>query len=185
MKFSGIMSEYRKNAWEDNVIMKPKTIEKIFNAEEEKLDERQKAVSGEIGRKAMQLWYVLNFAATCVFGFIIAFNENMLVSKTFAVTTVLCFFAITLVCLSFYNIRTAQLGVFTSFTGYKQKKERPFASAILLVMMLIYNCEKLNWSGSQTAFWIVLAAMAMVFDTMTLLCKRHNAKVISSQLEEE
>ena len=41
MKFSGIMSEYRKNAWEDNVIMKPKTIEKIFNAEEEKLDERQ------------------------------------------------------------------------------------------------------------------------------------------------
>lgn len=89
--------------------MKTKAIEKIFNAEEEKLDERQKAVSGEIGRKAMQLWYVLNFAATCVFGFIIAFSENMLVSKAFAVTTVLCFFAITFVCLGFYKIGRAHV----------------------------------------------------------------------------
>ena len=156
--------------------------------EEEKLDERQNAIRGEIAHECMQLWYVLSIMFTLI-GFASAFIFSGMPVMVF----VLINFIITFLCLGIYNVKLAEKGVLTSFTGVKPtgagQKTTYLLTAGCIIMMIVDNIGGTGLLSKLSAVeiicFVMLFAVGIVYDIVWRFCVKKNMAVTAEQLDEE
>ncbi|MBQ8780144.1 MAG: hypothetical protein IJZ72_00515 [Oscillospiraceae bacterium] len=156
--------------------------------EEEKLDERQNAIRGEIAHECMQLWYVLSIMFTML-GFAGAF--------VFPEISVMVFIAvnymITFLCLGIYNVKLAEKGVLTSFTGVKPtasgKKTTYLCMVCCMAVIIFDNIGKTGLlsrlSAVEIGCFIMMFAVGIVYDIVYRFCVKKNTAVTAEQLDDE
>lgn len=156
--------------------------------EEEKLDERQNAIRGEIAHECMQLWYVLSIMFT-----MIGFSGAFIFSEMPVMVLVLINFIITFLCLGIYNVKLAEKGVLTSFTGVKNtsagKKTTYLLTAGCIVMIIfdIVGGKGLlsMLSAVEIGCFIMMFAVGIVYDIVYHFCEKKNKAVTEEQLNDE
>lgn len=159
--------------------------------EEIKLDERQKSIIGEISTDCIRLWYALNIMFT-FFAAVFALSGVITVGRTFVMAVLAVYFAITFLCLSVFNIKTAAKGVLTEFMGTKLNGRGIGAMAIMyIVSMGIIVREYMagnsfisHFGTEGIVFFGVIVAVGIVYNIITLFCRRKN-KAVNEESEEE
>lgn len=158
--------------------------------EEEKLDERQNALRGEIAHECMQLWYVLNVLFT-----IISLTTVLIdfIPALPAAVFIVGYFIITFLCLSIYNFKSAQKGILASFTGFKFTRKGNIGSIVLCIFCIgVTIAEHAKGTGVLTGLStielgsvILMFLAGIIFDIVSILCVKKNKAVINEQFEEE
>ena len=156
--------------------------------EEEKLDERQNAIRGEIAHECMQLWYVISIMFT-----MIGFAGSFIFSEMPVMVLVLINFIITFLCLGIYNVKLAEKGVLTSFTGVKNtsagKKTTYLLTAGCIIMIIFDNIDGTGLlsklSAVEIGCFIMMFAVGIVYDIVYHFCEKKNRAVTAEQLDDE
>ena len=158
--------------------------------EEEKLDERQNAIRGEIAHECMQLWYVLNVLFTMISLTTVLID---FIPAIPAVVFIVGYFIITFLCLSIYNFKSAQKGILASFTGFKFTRKGNIGSIVLYIFCIgIMITEHAKGTGILSSLStvelvsvIIMFLAGAVFDIVAAVCLKKNKAVIDEQFDEE
>lgn len=160
-------------------------------AEEVKLDERQKSIIGEISTDCIRLWYVLNTMFT-LFASVFALSGVVTVGRTFVMVILAVYFAITFLCLAVVNIKTAAKGVLTEFMGVKLNGRGIGVMVItyivsigMIVREYMAGNSFISYLGTEgIVFYGITFAVGIVYNIITLFCRRKN-KAVNEEIEEE
>ena len=161
-------------------------------AEEVKLDERQKAIIGEISTECIRLWYVLNMMAT-LFGAAFWLADLLPAGKVCVIAVFIVYYAITFLCLSVFDIRTAAKGVMTQFMGVKMNS-RGIIWTIVMNAVCIFIIVSEYLAGSNffdfldaagIVYFALMFVIGIVYDVIHLYCCKKNKAVIDEMLKEE
>lgn len=159
--------------------------------EEVKLDERQKAIIGEISTDCIRLWYTLNFTVT-IFAAVFVLSSMIPVGRTFVMAVLAVYFAITFLCLSVFNIKSAAKGVLTEFMGVKLNGRGIGAMVLtyivgigMLVREYMAGNSFISHFGTEgIIFFGIVFAVGIVYDIILLYCRKKN-KSVNEENEEE
>lgn len=159
--------------------------------EEVKLDERQKALIGEISTDCIRLWYALNITVT-MFAAALGLSGVITVGRAFVMAVLALYFAITFLCLSVYNIKAASKGVLTEFMGVKLNGRGRAVTILTYVLAMIIMVRDYMTGSSYfmylgidgIIFFGVLALIGILYDIILLYCRKKN-KAVNEESEEE
>lgn len=161
--------------------------------EEVKLDERQKAIIGEISTDCIRLWYALNITVTMFAAmFAIGLSGMITVGRAFVMAVLAIYFAIMFLCLSVYNIKAASKGVLTEFMGVKPNGRGRAVTIFMYVFSMIYIGYDYMTGGSYfmhlgidgIIFFGVLFIIGIIYNIILLHCRKKN-KAVNEESEEE
>ena len=158
--------------------------------EEEKLDERQNAIRGEIAHECMQLWYVLNVFFTM---FSLGASLVDFIPAIPAAVFIVGYFIITFLCLSVYNFKSAERGVLASFTGFKVTRKGNMATVALNIFCIVFLIAEhakgtgilSSISAVELIYIIVMFLAGEFFSIVSNLCVMKNKAVMEEQLNDE
>lgn len=163
-----------------------------FITEEVKLDERQKAIIGEISTDCIRLWYVLNMMTT-VFMAVFTLADIFPVGKVYVIAVFAVYYAIMFLCLSVFDIRTAAKGVMTQFMGVKMNS-KGIIWTIVMYAACIFIIVREYLAGSNffafldaagIAWFVLMFVIGIVYNVIHLFCCKKNKTVIDEMLKEE
>lgn len=159
--------------------------------EEVKIDERQKAIIGEISTDCIRLWYALNFMFTMLAA-AFALSNVITVGRTFVLAVIAVYLAITFLCLSVFNIKSAAKGVLTEFMGVKLNG-RGIVSMVLVYIVTIGMIVReymagnsfVSYFGTEGIIFLgIIFAVGIVYNIIMLFCRRKN-KSVNEDIGEE
>ncbi|MDE6762416.1 MAG: hypothetical protein K2J73_01900 [Oscillospiraceae bacterium] len=159
--------------------------------EEVKLDERQKAIIGEISTGCIRLWYALNITVT-MFAAIFALSGVITIGRIFVMAVLAIYFAITFLCLSVFNIKSAAKGVLTEFMGVKLNGRGIgatfliYAAAMVIIVReyMAGNSFFSHFGMAGIIFFGIVLAVGIVYNIILLYCRKKN-KSVNEESEEE
>ncbi|MDE5991958.1 MAG: hypothetical protein K2G87_02795 [Oscillospiraceae bacterium] len=161
--------------------------------EEVTLDERQKALIGEISTDCIRLWYTLNFTVTIFAAvFALALSGIITVGRTYVLAVLALYFVITFLCLSVFNVKAAAKGVLTEFMGVKLNGRGRAVTIFTYVFAMIYMVRDYMTGGRYFVylgidgiiFFGVLVIIGIIYDIILLYCRKKN-KAVNEESEEE
>lgn len=163
-----------------------------FIAEEIPLDERQKAIIGEISTDCIRLWYVLNAMATF---FAAAFMLTGLfpIGETYAAAVIAVYWGITFFCLSVYDIKSAAKGVLTPLMGLKLNNQGILFSVFMyLFAIYLVIMDYRTGSGILSQFTaggiiclVLMFIVGIIYDIIHFCSCRKNQRVNEQMMRED
>ncbi len=148
------------------------------------LDERQKAVSREIGLKSFKLIFTAMVLISLVWFLIEVFFPEAEISFAY---TALSYFAAAVACQCYYGIKASKYGVINGITAFNIQTGGLFCAIVMTAGVLWFGFG-IKLAGieteSNTALLTVVSAIAAVNHYVMYFCGKRNDKVLEEQAKE-
>ncbi len=148
------------------------------------LDERQKAVSSEIGLKSFKLIFTAMVLISLVWFLIEVFFPEADISCAY---TAASYFAAAVVCQCYYGIKASKHGVINSITAFSVQTGGLFCAIVMTAGVLWFGFG-IKLAGieteSNTALLTVVSAISAANNYVMYFCGKRNDKVLEEQAKE-
>ncbi len=148
------------------------------------LDERQKAVSREIGLKSFKLIFTVTALISIAWFMVGIFFPDIEISCAY---TALSYWAATVTCQCYYGIKASKYGVINSITAFSVQTGGLFCAIVMTAGVLWFGFG-IKLAGieteSNTALLTVVSAIAAVNHYVMYFCGKRNDKVLEEQAKE-
>lgn len=147
------------------------------------LDERQKAVSREIGLKSFKLIHIVIGIISIVWFMVGIFLPDIEISCEY---TALSYFAAAVVCQCYYGIKASKYGVINSIAAFSFQTGSLFIALFMTVFALWFGVvvRLADIEMENTPLLAAISAIAAVNHYVMYFCVKRNDKVLEEQARE-
>ncbi len=147
------------------------------------LDERQKAVSREIGLKSFKLIFTVTALISIAWFMVGIFFPGIEISCAY---TALSYWAATVTCQCYYGIKASKYGVINSIAAFSFKTGSLFIALFMTVFALWFGVvvRLADIEMENTPLLAAISAIAAVNHYVMYFCGKRNDKVLEEQAKE-